>query len=242
MIVSKKGMLLIVALLSAPISKLEACSITEICPHHGFEAAKKFTVTVRHAGKPLQGVLVKVIPDHEGLEISGTTEAPGMIQFENLRPGKYHLSVSMLGINTVYQCFHISKWTTGLNAKHTLTYNWGDDAPETRQIAGKMESHRFVAQANVKHTDIAPVAGIHLTLTDPVTGARFETTSSPEGSFRFGGIGEGVYILHSDGDERLRYYPDAMLIRLNPTAARTELVLELGGGGGDCRSPLELAN
>ena len=220
---------------------MEACSITEICPHHGFEAAKNFTVTVLHAGKPLQGVLVNVIPDHAD-EISGITEAPGVIRFENLRPGRYHISVSMLGINTVFQCFHVSRWTTGLNAKRALAYNWGDDAPETRKIAGKLTSRYFGAEANGQHPDTASVTGVHLTLTDPLTGVRYETTSSPEGFFLPSDIAEGVYVLHSDGDERRRYYPAAILIRLHPTAARTELMLELGGGGGDCRSPLELVN
>ena len=242
MIASKKGMLLIVALISAPISKLEACSITEICPHHGFEAAKNFSVTVRYAGKPLQGVLVEVTSDDGVVDTAGTTEAPGMIQFENLRPGNYHISISMLGINTVYQCFHVSKWTTGLNAKRALTYNWGDDAPETRHIAGKLVSRRFIVDANGQHVDPASVAGIHLTLTDALTGMRYETTSSAEGLINFGAIAEGVYVLHSEADERRRYYPGGMLIRLSPAATRTDLVLELGGGGGDCGNPLELAN
>jgi hypothetical protein len=241
MIALKKGML-VVALLSVPISKLTACSITEICPHHGFEAAKNFTVTIHHAGKPLQGVLVKVIPDDDGVDIAGITEALGVIQFEDLRPGNYHISVSMLGISAVYQCFHVSKWTTGLNAKRTLTYGWGDDAPETRQIAGKVRSHSFIMDANGQHPETASVAGIHLTLTDPLSGVRSETTTSPEGLFRFSGISEGVYVLHSDGNERLRYYPGDMLIGLSPKAARTELVLELGGGGGDCNGPVYLIN
>jgi len=235
-------MLLLAALLSAPISKLEACSISVICPHHGFEAVKNFTVTVLHAGKPLPGVLLEVIPDGDGLDITGITEASGVIQFENLRPGKYHISVSMLGINTVYQCFHVSKWTTGLTAKRALTYNWGDDAPETRQISGKLTSRYFPVDSIGQHPDDPSVAGIHLILTDPLSGMHHETTSSPEGFSFPSGIAEGVYVLHSDGNERLRFNPGDILIRLSPTAPRKELMLELGGGGGDCRSPLELVN
>ena len=185
---------------------------------------------------------MEVIPDHDGLDIAGITEAPGVIQFENLRPGNYHISVSMLGINTVFQCFHVSKLTTGLNAKRALTYNWGDDVPETRQLAGKLTSRYFAIDAIGQHPNSASVAGIHLTLTDPLTGMQYETTSSPEGFLLPSGIAEGVYVLHSDGNQRLRFYPGDLLIRLNPIAARNELVLELGGGGGDCRNPLELVN
>ncbi len=243
MIASKKAMLLVVALISTPLSKLEACSITVVCPQHGFEAAKNVTVTIHHAGRPFPGVLVEVTSDDGGVvDTAGTTEAAGAIQFEDLRPGNYHISVSMLGITTVYQCFHVAKWTTGLNAKRKLTYNWGDNAPETRQIAGNLVSHLLVMDPNGRHIDTASVAGIHLTLTDAVNGARSETTSSPQGLFRFSGIAEGVYVLHSDGDERLRYYAGDLLIRLTSTAARAELTLKLGGGGTDCGSPLELAN
>ncbi|HSR05737.1 MAG TPA: carboxypeptidase-like regulatory domain-containing protein [Bryobacteraceae bacterium] len=203
----KKAMLLLAALLSAPFSKLEACSVTDICPHHGFAAAKMFTVTVLHAGKPLKGVLVEVTPDGDGLDIAGTTEAAGAILFENLRPGNYHISVSMLGITTVYQRFHVAKWTTALTAKRTMTFNWGDDAPETRQIAGKLVSRRVLIDASGQHPDLASVPGIHLTLTDALTGMRFETTSTPEGLIGFSDIAEGVYVLHSDGDERRHYDP-----------------------------------
>ena len=184
---------------------------------------------------------MEVIPDH-GVNISEITDAAGVVQFENLQPGNCHISVSMLGIGAVYECFHVAKWTTGLNAKRAVNYNWGDAATETRQIAGKLVSSRLVLDTNGQHPDTASVAGVHLTLTDPLTGVQNETTSSPEGLFLFSGTAEGVYVLHSDGNERLRYYPGDILIRLSSAAARTELVLGLGGGGGDCKSPLELLN
>jgi hypothetical protein len=232
-------MLLVVALLCLPVSTLEACSIVEVCPHHGFEAAKKFTVAIRHAGMPLKGVLVEVISD-EGGNISKTTGAAGVVQLENLRTGNYHIDASMLGIDAIYECFHVAKWTTGLNAKRALTYNWGDDAPETRQIAGKITSSGSVPDADGQHLDAASAAGVHLILTDPVTGLRYETTSSPEGLFLFSGIVEGVYVLHSDGIKGQGFYPGDVLIRLNPAAARTELLV---GAGNPCGGrALELLN
>jgi hypothetical protein len=239
MITLKHGMLLVVALLGLPLSQLDACSIAVVCTHNGFEAAKKFTVTISHAGKPLKGVLIEVIPD-DGVNISKITETVGVVQFDDLLPGKYHISVSMLGISSVYECFHVSNWTTGLNAKHSLTYSWGDDGIETRQIAGKLVSR--VLSANGQNPKTVSIAEIHLTLTDPVTGVQYETTSSPEGVFLFSGIAEGAYVLHSDGDKRFRYYPGDVLIHLERSIVRTELVFQLGGGGGDCRASLELLN
>jgi hypothetical protein len=237
----KKAPLLLIPLLSAALSKLEACSISENCPHHGFAAAKNFTVTVHHAGKPLPGVLVTVIPEGD-VDIAATTEAAGSVLFENLRPGNYHLSVSMLGITTVYQCFHVAKQTTTLTAKRSMTFTWGDSAPETRQLAGKLVSNRVLIDANGQHPDPASVAGIHLALTNALTGIRYETTSNPAGSITFSNIAEGVYVLHSDADESRHYGSGDLLIRLGPTAARTELLLQLGDGGGDCRGPLALMN
>jgi Carboxypeptidase regulatory-like domain len=223
------------------IPKLTACSISEICPHHGFAAARNFTVTVHHAGKPLPGALVKVIPDDGGLDIAETTEAAGSILFENLPPGNYHLSVSMLGITSFYRCFHVAKWA--LTANRTMTVNWGDDAPETRQISGRLTSLRTISYANGQHVDSTSVSGIQLTLSNALTGVRYQTTSSsPEGSFNFSSVPEGVYVLHSEADDRLRYYAGDLLIHLSPTAKRSELVVRLGGGGTDCGRALELMN
>jgi len=239
---TKIGMLLFAALLSAPFSKLAACSISENCPHHGFAAAKNFTVTIRHAGKPLQGVLVEMIPDGDGLDIAGTTGAAGSVLFENLLPGNYHLSVSKLGITTVYQCFHVAKWATALTAKRTMSFNWGDDAPETRQISGKLVSRRVLIDATGQHPDPAPVAGIHLTLTNALTSMRYETTSNPAGLIAFSSVTEGVYVLHSEADEGRHYDAGDLLIRINPAAARSDLMLEIHGGGGDCRGSLAVVN
>lgn len=236
----KTATLLLAALVIAPVSKLEACEISENCPHHGFAAARNFTVTVHHAGKPLPGVLVIVIPEDD-VEIAGTTEAAGSILFENLLPGNYHLSVSMLGITSVYQCFHVPKWATALTAKRTLTVTWGDNAPETRQISGKLTSRRFIFDANGPHFDPLYVSGIRLRLTNALTGMQSETTTTPEGLIIFNGIAEGLYVLHSDGDEKRRYSPSDLLIRLSSKAARADIVLELTGPG-SCSDPLVLAN
>ncbi len=236
----KKALFLLAALLSAPVSKLEACSISEDCPHHGFAAAKNFTVTVHHAGKPLPGVLVTVIPEGD-VDMAATTEAAGSVLFENLRPGNYHLSVSMLGITSVYQCFHVAKRSTALTAKRNMTVNWGDRAPETRQISGKLTSRRFIFDANGPHLDPPYVFGIHLTLTNALTGMQTETTTTSEGLITFSDIAEGVYVIHSDGDKGRRYEPGDLLIRLNRAAARTDLVLELTGPG-SCSGPLALVN
>ena len=205
----KTGILLLATLLSAPISKLEACSVSENCPHHGFAAAKNFTVTVHHVGKPLPGVLVTVIPEGDGLDIAGTTEAAGAILFENLLPGNYHLSVSMLGITSVYQCFHVAKWATALNAKRTMTVTWGDHVPETRQISGKLTSYYSIIDANGPHLDLASVSGIHFTLTNALTGLQYETAANSDGLITFVSIAEGVYVLHSEPDESDAIMPQA---------------------------------
>jgi hypothetical protein len=237
---TKARTLLVIALLCLPISASKACEISLVCPHHGFEVANKFTVAIRHAGRPLKSALVEVILD-EGGNISKTTEATGVVLFENLPPGNYHISVSFLGIDAVYECFHVAKWKTARTAKRRLTYSWGDDAPKTRKIAGKLTSRYYIDEPREQHPNTS-VTGIHLTLIDPIMGTRYEATSDPDGFFFPSDIAEGVYVLHSEGDKSRRYYPADILIRLSRTAARKKLVLELGGGGGDCRSALELVN
>jgi hypothetical protein len=68
---SAATMLLVVTLLCVTVSRLEACSVSLVCAHHGFEAAKTFNVVIRHAGKPLNGVLVELISEEQSMFFLG---------------------------------------------------------------------------------------------------------------------------------------------------------------------------
>ena len=89
----------------------------------------------KHDGKPLEGVLVEITG--EGKEqFSGLTSTDGKAHL-NLSPGHYWIKAELLGISAAYECFHINQQTSK-TAKREFTYEWGDSAPATRQLAGKM--------------------------------------------------------------------------------------------------------
>ena len=52
-------------------------------------------------------------------------------------PGDYWLDASFLGVNAAYFCFHVSE-RPSRKAKRRMRYDWGDLAPATRQLAGKL--------------------------------------------------------------------------------------------------------
>ena len=121
----------LLSLISVPSN---ACSLAG-CLNDGVEANQHFTVIFKHNGKPVAGVLVEITG--EGKEqFSGLTSADGKVRL-NLSSGHYWIKAELLGISAAYECFHINQQSSK-SAKRKFTYEWGDSAPATRRIAGKM--------------------------------------------------------------------------------------------------------
>ena len=225
-----------------------ACSIELICPHHGPEVRRDFVVLVKHLGKPLARVTIQIFRVEEfkfEQVASGETGNEGTFQINNLPAGNYHINIEKLGVSAEYTCFHVSK-LTGLGATRRLTYQWGDDAPATRQIVGRVLGAPKYASFNdaLRHSADPPLAGTLLTLWDPITNNKSETRSGPDGKFAFDGVSDGTYVLKADGDTQPSglYFPGAIVIRLNSQAARETLLLWRSSQGADCSDPLQLVN
>jgi hypothetical protein len=171
------------------------------------------------------------------------TGPEGTIQFNDLSSGNYNLSVEKLGITAAYICLHVSKWSTGLSAKRALTFDWGNDAPETRRIAGRLVAGNVIYDGRPIQI---PVAGNRLTLHDALTDGSFETETDANGLFAFNGLASGIYVLHAhqakQSFSRADYAAGDVLIRLNPTARRETLTVQRNSGGGDCSGPVVLQN
>jgi hypothetical protein len=225
-----------------------ACSMAG-CLNDGVEANQHFAVVVKHDGKPLAGVAVEITA--EGKEqFSGLTSTDGSIRI-SLSPGHYWLKADLLGISAAYECFHINQQSSR-NAKRKFIYEWGDYAPATQRIAGKLVDSQARKDGsplwNILHRVEVPISGASLKLQDPVTGAAYTTTSDSSGSFLFDLIPATTYVLHIEGGlagDR-RYDATDLLISLSPTATRNELVLARkdasGGGCGGTSLELQSAN
>ncbi len=223
-----------------------ACSLAG-CLGDGVEMRQNFVVAIRHAGKPLTGAAVKV--SGSGKQFTLFTTSEGEIHIADLPSGLYWLDVQFLGINAAYECFHVADRPTR-KAKRKLTYDWGDEAPATQRIAGRLtDSQPNTAGSplwNLLHRVDVPIIGAGLKLEDPTNGAIYTTTSGAQGDFAFEGISAGIYVLHIEGGSAGDRGYDAtdQLIEVNPQASRNTLLLtRRDAGGGSCGgTSLELQN
>lgn len=226
-----------VAILAIPIlyvSAAVACSMAG-CLNHGDELRPAFTIQVTHGDKPLSGVSFRIVA--KGAEqFSGITDETGVVQVENLTPGQYWVTGELLGTGVVYTCFHVTQ-KPSRKAKAKLTYTWGDDAPATTRIAGRL----LVSQSakggtpiwNLTHHVDIPLAAASLTLRDPVSHAVYLTTSDKDGHFSFEGLPNGTYVAYIEGGsaDDFTYDPTDSVIQVATTAQRTELNFKGGPSG-----------
>jgi len=77
-----------------------ACSLAA-CIGHGVETDRNFVVAIKHQGKPLQGVSIRVTAPDSTIKFSGVTTSKGLLDVEGLVPGDYWLDASFLGVNGV---------------------------------------------------------------------------------------------------------------------------------------------
>ncbi len=243
--------LFLCAILTYPV-RAAACSLAG-CAGNGVETRANFTVRVIHADKPLAGVAVQVTAfgDQQATQsFSSITGKDGTARITGLRPGTYWLNAELLGITAGSQCFHVSN-RSSWRSKSKISYEWGDLAPATRQIAGKLvdsqPGHDESPIMNLIHRIDVPINGARMKLQDPLTGNVYNSVSDDNGDFAFDSAPKGIYVLHIDGGTVSRdrdYDPSDILIRLSDTATRDSLLLKRReAGGGSCGGTyLELQN
>jgi hypothetical protein len=207
-----------------------------------------FAIFVTHDDKPLPGVAVRVV--RAGVErFSGLTEANGRVDVGRLEPGDYWLNADFLGTGVAYTCFHINKEPSRA-AKAKLRFTWGDEAPATSRIAGRLvESQPGKGGTplwNLVHRTDVPIVGASLKLQDPLTSAVYLTSSDQDGKFSFEALPNGTYVLHIEGgaagDEA--YDGTDEVVSVRTAATRNWLLFKRRDpGGGSCGgTELELQN
>jgi|SRR5580700_2232669 len=210
------------------------CSLTG-CSNNGDEMRPTFTILVTHDDKPLAGVSFRVTA--KGAEqFSGVTDETGLVHVPKLPPGLYWLNGDLLGIGVVYTCFHVDEKPLR-GAKSKLTFTWGDEAPTTSKIAGRLVASQPAKGGtplwNQMHRVDVPIAGADLTLRDPVSHAVYVTMSDQDGHFFFEGLPNGTYVLHIEGGsaDEFTYDPANSAVELTNTAKRGELLFKGGPSG-----------
>ena len=220
-----------------------ACSLAG-CQDRGIEMHSDFAVKIRHADKPLPGTTVEITGPQGtsgAKKFTVTTDSDGIARITNLAPGDYWLNAEYLDIGAAYHCFHVNE-RPSRKAKRNLTYDWGDPAPGTRRIAGKLLDSQPGKGGtpiwNLLHRVDVPIVAAKLTLQNATTRAVYYTTSDANGSFAFDGIPNGTYVLHIDAgkvEPDRDYEASDHSVRLGSAAKRNSLLLRRReAGGGSC--------
>jgi hypothetical protein len=220
------------------VSAALGCSLAG-CLNNGDEMRSTFTILVTHGDKPLAGVNFHVMA--KGVEqFSGVTDENGIVHVSKLPPGLYWLNGDLLGTGVVYTCFHVGE-KPPRTAKTKLTYSWGDDAPGTSRIAGKLVDSQPGKGGtpiwNLVHRADVPIVGAGLKLQDPITHAIYVASSDQDGRFFFEGVPSGTYVLHIEGGAAgdRNYDATDQLVQLDDGATRNFLVFKRSdGGAGSC--------
>jgi hypothetical protein len=220
-----------------------ACSVTG-CLDRGVEMRSGFAVNIKHVDKPLAGVSVEITASQDTIDakkFSVTTDKGGIAHINNLLPGDYWLNAEYLGIGAAYHCFHVNQ-KPSKKAKRKLAYDWGDLAPATRRIAGKLVD----AQPNKEGTPIqrllhrveVPIPNAKMKLQNATTGAVYNASSEANGTFAFDGVPTGTYVLHINAgavSPDRGYDASDVLIALVSSAKQDSLLLRYQEpGGGSC--------
>lgn len=227
-----------VAVAACALSRsVDACSMAG-CLGEGIEVEQNFVVAIRHGGKPLAGVTVQI--KGNGKEFTVLTTSDGKARIGDLAAGLYWLDAEFLGIGAAYECFHVSDRPTG-KATRRLNFEWGDDAPATKHLAGRLiDSQPSKAGAplwNLLHPVDVPIVGANLKLQNPATGAIYTTLSDSQGEFAFDTAPAGTYVLHIEGGRAgdRDYDVTDQLVELSPQASRDTLLLKRSAAaGGSC--------
>ena len=222
------------------ICSANACS-EAACLSRGDEMRPTFAVKITHHNEPLEGVLVDAVNVHDERLFSDVTGRDGTVYVTKLPAGEYWLKAEYFGVSAAYQCFHIENHSSR-KAKQHLTFQWGDDAPATRQVAGRLIDSQLGKGGtplwNMTHRVDKPVRSASLMLKPALTGVVYTATSDDKGNFGFPNVPKGTYVLHIDagtlGSDR-RYDRTDFVIDVNAKARNNSVLLtNREPGGGSC--------
>lgn len=220
------------------------CSVSTGCNFDVHTVRPEFPVTVMHQGQPLRGAKVSVsyMSEDKPQALEFETDASGHAEVRNLRPGRWSLSVSYLGVSGGGGCLQVSSFPLR-TAHRSLSYNWGDSASASTAIAGSVVDSQPGRTGNplldrVRRIQV-PIPGARLRLESPSKGELGSKLTDEKGEYSFDEVPDGVYVLYV---EDVRAYiavpPTRWLIRKSSAASSTRVVFFTQGDSGSCGGPL----
>jgi hypothetical protein len=226
---------ILLAILAAPVVT-PACSLAG-CAGDGVELRRSFVVRVAHDGRPLAGVSITIRKFDAKDVLLKTTDLNGRARIDDLPPGSYWLDSDLLGISAGSQCFHVAETPTK-KVKKEISYDWGEIAPSVRQMDGQLVESEpgqggTPLQNALRRVDV-PISGAKLKLTNPLTGAIYNSVSDAGGRFSFDATPKGTYVLNIEGDaatKKVDFNSSDMVVKFSPKAKLAQLSLEARPSG-----------
>ena len=179
-----------------------------------------FKVSVQFGGHPLEdAVLVITHTASLGEPVKWTylTDRKGFAFVPDLPPGEYWMSGTYLGSGLTEMCFHVPPSREG---KGALKFHWGDYAESAAEARGTVRDKESVGQDfiwRVRHPVSVPIGVASLRLENALTRDIVTTTTRDDGSFDFGEIPPGVYVLTIEAESQgRRLHGIARTINIRP--------------------------
>ncbi len=197
----------VMAIASLPVA---ACS-AQSCIDGGLEMKPSFTVVAKLRDKPLPRATVRIdkyVPNQDSqVWLKGITSSAGTFRVVSLPPGDYWIHVEMLGVWVGGECFHIGSGFS-LMAKRQLKYEW-HYVNETSRVAGKLIDSQLgegpTVMDKLRRKEV-PIVNAKFRLQNIASEENFETRSDEDGSFAFGSISDGTYVLSVEGGRSTREF------------------------------------
>lgn len=212
------------------------------------KVSRDVTVLVTHRDMPIAGITVSVLPEnHSEPVFIGNTDSRGIVVIQKLSFGKYFVTAVHDGLEAGKDWIEVVAKPDSKTVKR-LTFEWADWSYETSRVEGTLTGH-IPGNTGNKLLDIArPVEtvypGVDLTLTGAFSDDEYQTISDSSGTFLFGEVPNGIYLLRiAGGMKSVSGVGDITIIVLDVkrTSKRDSLPLQLKDTG--CyRREFELAD
>jgi hypothetical protein len=218
----------LLAILAWLVPSVEACS-APMCGRWK-HVHSNFTVMASFRSRPLPGATVTIG------DFVGTTGKDGALAVRGVKPGDYFVDVEYLGIAADGEyCIHIdSNWS--LTARSSLRYEW--QKYEGSHVGTKGRMVEKVRRSNnlldySKPDSFIPFTDSKITLIQPLTGIKYESTPDADGRFSFESVPDGAYVLHVPPTSSQREYGASnWLVEIDHRADR--MLIELTGSEANC--------
>lgn len=195
-------------------------------------------VVVTHRDKPISGIAVSVVPEKASESVfRSDTDSLGTVRIRQLTAGRYYVTASHDGFDAGKEWIEVVAAPDAKTAR-LLTFQWADWSYETSHVAGTLTGLVPGSTGNKLMDIVHPVKtvypGIEITLKGAFSEAEYRTISDSSGSFLFGDVPDGIYVLSiAGGMKSVTGIADMTthVIDVNRKTKRDSLPLELKDTG-----------